>query len=423
MLSKPSKILLMPKFLLITISAVFLAACAAGDPGSAHKSATDTPGIPAVSMTPALATVPPTSSASSAKRPARPKSAASTAVASSRLGTSARAASVEGSAASPSDGGPTSTVYGFSAPELLGWPSAEQLQQLQAMKATGVTSVRVDASWYGGQPNGPSSYDWTSLDTVVGSIQKAGLSADLIIDGCPSWAAVSGAQGNEFAQPASPAAFATWAAAVAARYGGKGGKYFEIWNEPNTSTFWVPKPDPAAYTADLKAAYAAIKKVDPSAIVLTGGLAPAANTSTTYDPITFLTDMYADGAQGSFDGVGLHPYTYPSDPDDTNPGSAWSEMSQTSPSIRSIMAANGDSAEKIYITEFGAPTTGTTQNVSEADQGTELAQAISQVKQLSWIGSFYIYTWEDVPNEGFGLLNVDGTEKPAYSSVVSALAK
>ena len=34
-------------------------------------------------------------------------------------------------------------------------------------------------------------------------------------------------------------------------------------------------------------------------------------------------------------------------------------MYQTSPSIRSIMVANGDSAKKIWITEFGAPTSGT----------------------------------------------------------------
>jgi len=179
---------------------------------------------------------------------------------------------------------------------------------------------------------------------------------------------------------------------VAKRYDGKGAKYFEIWNEPNNPSFWAPRPDPAAYTADLKAAYAAIKNVDPSAIVLSGGLAPEPNSSTSYAPLTFLADMYADGAKGSFDGVGFHPYSYPIDPDTFNPGSAWSQMSQTSPSIRSIMAANGDSAKKIWITEFGAPTSGTTDNVSDAEQSEELVQAISQVEQLSWVGSFYMYT-------------------------------
>jgi polysaccharide biosynthesis protein PslG len=289
-----------------------------------------------------------------------------------------------------------------------------------------MTSVRMDANWSWGQPSGPDSFDWTPFDQTVASIHEAGLSADFIIDGCPPWAAVSAAAGNEFAQPASSAAFAKWAGAVAARYGSKGVKYFEIGNEPNISGFWEPKPDPAAYTADLIAAYAAIKAVDPSAIVLTGGLAPAANTSTTYDPRTFLTDMYADGAKGSFDGVGDHPYSYPAPPDEDETWSAWSQMSETSPSLRSIMGANGDSAKKIWITEYGAPTTGS-DSVSEAEQSTELAQAISQVKQLSWVGSFYIYTWTDLStlpagDNGFGLLAEDTSPKPAYSAVKAALA-
>jgi hypothetical protein len=289
------------------------------------------------------------------------------------------------------------------------------------MKSTGVTSVRVDADWGSGQPSGPDSYDWAPLDQVITSIRQVGLSADLIIDGCPPWAAVSGAQGNSYAQPASSAAFANWAAAVAKRYGGEGAKYFEIWNEPNNPDFWAPKPDPAAYTADLKAAYSAIKAVNPSAIVLSGGLAPELDSSTSYAPLTFLQDMYADGAQGSFDGVGFHPYSYPVDPDTDIPESAWSQMSLTSPSIRSIMAANGDSAKKIWITEFGAPTSGMSANVSDADQSDELTQAISQVKGLSWVGSFYIYTWEDTPNEGFGILTTDGAHKPAYNAVVTTL--
>jgi polysaccharide biosynthesis protein PslG len=316
------------------------------------------------------------------------------------------------------------TAYGFSAPELL-LNSSTQSSDLKAMKAVGATSVRVEANWYGMQPNGPSDNDWAPLDQVIAAIQAAGLTADLVIDGCPSWAAVSSAQGNSFAQPASPAQFATFAGSVAARYGSKGVSSFEIWNEPNISQFWAPKPDPAAYTADLVAAYAAIKAVDQSAVVLSGGLSPATDTSTSYDPRTFLSDMYADGAKGSFDGVGDHPYTYPLSPDDNNAGSAWSQMSQTSPSLRSIMTANGDSAKRIWITEYGAPTSGSS-SVGETAQSTDLVEAISQVKQLSWIGSFYIYTWTDLSSlaatdNGFGLLTEDNTQKPAYAAVAAAL--
>jgi hypothetical protein len=294
------------------------------------------------------------------------------------------------------------------------------------MKAIGITSVRVDASWYWVQPNGAGSYDWTPLDAVVAAIHSVGLSADLIIDGCPAWAAVSSAAGNEFAQPASASEFGTYAGAVAARYAKDGTNYFEIWNEPNLATFWLPKPDPSAYTADLKAAYTAIKDADPPATVLSGGLVPGVDDGTNYDPRTFLEDMYADGAEGSFDGLGYHPYSYPDSPDTDASWSGWSMMDETTPSIRSIMAENGDSAKKIWITEYGAQSTGSI-SVGEANQSADMVAAISLASKLNWVASFYMYTWSDSSSlagdaNGFGLLASDNTPKPAYEAVAAALA-
>jgi polysaccharide biosynthesis protein PslG len=371
---------------------------------------------PLVAAGPLLASAPASASAeASAKKTTSAKGSASTPAGSG----SSSAVTGGGGGPQVQSGSTGATVYGFSAPELLGWSTSEQVQQLEAMKAAGATTVRLDASWYNTQQGGQDSFNWTPLDDVMSSIQEAGLTADLIIDGTPPWAAVSSAKGSMFAQPASSAEFGDWAAAVAKRYGGKGAKYFEIWNEPNNPAFWLPAPNPAAYTADLKAAYAAIKAVDPSAVVLTGGLAPEANSSNSYDIVTFFADMYADGAQGSFDGVGDHPYTYPFTPASQTLGSAWSEMSQTSPSLRSLMAANGDSAKKIWITEYGAPTG--SGGVTEAQQSDELTQAIDFAKQTSWIGSFYIYSWEDGGSDTFGVLDDTGAQKPAYAAAAAAM--
>jgi hypothetical protein len=201
---------------------------------------------------------------------------------------------------------------------------------------------------------------------------------------------------------------------------------FEIWNEPNNAGFWSPKPDPAAYTADLKAAYAAIKHADRSAFVISGGLAPETNDGTNIAPVTFLQDMYAHGAKGSFDALGYHPYSYPALPAAVEPWSGWSQMNQTTPSIRSVMTSHGDAAKQIWITEVGAPSSGP-DGVGQKGEANDMTQAIASTESTSWIGGLYLYSWQDEgtgtgnDQDWFGLVTAAGAHKAAYTAVAAAL--
>jgi hypothetical protein len=293
------------------------------------------------------------------------------------------------------------------------------------MKAAGITSLRIEANWSWVQPSGPNAFDWSIVDQQVSEITGAGLTVDLVIDGCPPWAAAAGTAGDPSPAPKSSTQYAAFAADVAARYAPDGVRYFEIWNEENAADFWQPKPNPATYTADLVAAYKSIKRVDSSAFVISGGLAPEATDGTNYNAVDFLKAMYKDGAKGSFDALGYHAYSYPALPNTYESWSAWSQMSQTNPSIRSVMTANGDSAKKLWITEFGAPSSGP-DGIGTTAQATTLTQGIADSKSTSWIGSLYIYTWQDDPaadsaDVGFGLLDQSGLPKPAYTAVTTAL--
>ena len=316
--------------------------------------------------------------------------------------------------------------FGIADPDLLNETATLQTSRLAAMKAIGITSVRLDANWDWVQYGGPQMFDWTQLDQAVKSVCAAGMSVDLIIDGCPPWAALAGTSGDASPQPASSAQYATWAAEVAARYAPRGVGTFEIWNEPNNASFWQPKPNPAAYTAGLVAAYAAIKSVDPAAFVISGGLAPEVTDGTNISPIDFLEAMYANGAKGSFDALGYHPYSYPALPKTYEYWSGWSQMAQTNPSIRSVMTSNGDSTKQIWITEVGAPSAGP-DGVGQAAQAAALTQAIAEAKATAWIGALYIYSWQDdgtnqsTDQDWFGLMTAGGSPKPAYTAVAAAL--
>jgi hypothetical protein len=296
-----------------------------------------------------------------------------------------------------------------------------QASELAGMKAIGITSIRLDANWDWVQYGGQGAFDWGQLDQVVKSVRAAGMSVDLIIDGSPPWAAEGGTSGDP---PASAVQYATWAADVAARYAPLGVGTFEIWNEENIN--WGPGANAAAYTADLKAAYAAIKKVDPAAFVVSGGLAPATTGGGNIAPVTFLQEMYADGAKGSFDAVGDHPYSNPALPNTYEAWSGWSQMAQTSPSIRSVMTSNGDSAKKVWITEVGAPSGGP-DGVGQAWQATEMTQVIADAKATSWVGGVYLYSWQDEgtsqsnDEDWYGLVTAAGASKLAYTAVATAL--
>jgi polysaccharide biosynthesis protein PslG len=318
---------------------------------------------------------------------------------------------------------------GISDPQLVTESAKVQKAQLARMRSIGINSVRFDADWDWVEFAGPGKFYWSQLDREVHAVRAAGMSVDLVIDGCPTWAALPGARKDANPQPASAAAFATWAADVVRRYAKDGVKYFEIWNEPNDSKFWQPKVNPAFYTKMLADSYRAIKKVDPSAVVISGGLAPIPSSATSLSMLAFLQAIYADGAKHYMNAVALHPYSYPALPSEYEPWSAWSQMSQTSPSARSIMAQYKDAGIPIWVTEFGAVSNGPSGGAGPQGEAEELSQAIAIARSTRWIGAFYIYTWQDAGanknnrNDWFGLVTNTGRAKPAYYAVEKAIAK
>jgi hypothetical protein len=329
---------------------------------------------------------------------------------------------VGGSIGGQTSGAQSTTAYGMSVPSLLGEPLSQQQATLARMSSAGIKWVRVEANWGWIQRSGATSFDWSDLDVTVAAIKAAGLNTDLVIDYAPAWARIASAADNAYAQPASPTDYATFAGLVAARYAPQGITTYEIWNEPNLQAFWEPSPDPVFYTSMLTDAYAAIKAVAPGATVLSGGLAPAATDGININAIDYLTTMYASGAAGSFDGLGYHAYSYPALPNTYESWSGWSQMNQTSPSLRSVMTANGDSGKQIWITEIGAPSAGT-DGIGTTGQANEVSQSIADAKASTWIGGLFFYNYQDATTgtDYFGLIAANGTAKPAWTALATGL--
>ncbi|MBW4062047.1 hypothetical protein HJC99_05745 [Candidatus Saccharibacteria bacterium] len=98
--------------------------------------------------------------------------------------------------------------------------------------------------------------------------------------------------------------------------------------------------------------------------------------------------------------------------------------------IHNLMAKNGDGNKLIWITEFGAPTSGRGGTndvfVSEDTQAQILSQAAALYHKQSWSGPLFWYNWQDSNGDSsenhYGLVRVDGSHKPAYD-VLTALTR
>jgi hypothetical protein len=332
------------------------------------------------------------------------------------------------------------TGFGVAAGSSLPALSTDELnRRLRGMADLGVGWVRFDIEWNNVQRRGPRTFDFVDYDRVVRAVVGHGLRPLAILDYTPEWARSSECTDSPVCRPRSSTEFATFAGIVATRYAGAGLRTWEIWNEPNLTQFYRPKPDPVSYAGLLRAAYAAIKAADPGAMVISGGTSP---TQTAHDGSTirasdFLTAVYAAGGKNSFDAVAHHPYTFPYTPDSAYPGGAWDDMS----ALRSIMVANGDSGKTIWATEYGAPTGGPGNvvdrdarqvhpggsHVSESLQASIATTAVARMRRLPWAGPLFWYSYQDAGTDSasienfFGLLRADGSHKPAYAAYRSAI--
>ena len=284
-------------------------------------------------------------------------------------------------------------------------------QNLDALQSIGVTSVRLPVPWMHIETQS-GTYDWSQMDTIVSAAQARGMSIVGTITGNPSWDGTV-AIGQPDAQ-----AYASFAAAVASRYSSQISA-FEIWNEENSQGFFSGSNSAAAYTAVLKAAYTAIKAVDPSATVVVGGLAAVATISgLEQSPQKFLNAILANGAAGYFDAIAYHPYNLGTQLSE-GAGLAESPLNQLN-ALRAALNAYGLNDTQIWATEYGEPTTPGT--ASPDQQASYIANFIVTWQALSKtlnLGPAYLYTTRDTASgalsdeANYGLFYTDGTPKPA----------
>lgn len=305
------------------------------------------------------------------------------------------------------------STIGIADSGLYGQTQAQIDQTLDTLQSIGVQDIRVFVPWIFVEP-AQGTYNWSYMDMVMQAAADRNMGVMVEIASTPTWAGSSTSITG--AGTPDPATYASFAAEVAKRYGSTISAY-EIWNEPN----YVLSSDPidaTAYAALLKAAYPAIKAVDPTATVVAGALGSVISFgSITLDPVTFVKEMLAAGASGYFDALSFHPYQE-SLPFSSGAGVANSPLMQLN-AIYQLLQQYGDGNLKIWISEFGA----STNDVSEQTQADLIKNLIDTWQTLAYAGPVFIYTAQDgvAGADGFGIYNADWTPKLAVAVIEAAI--
>lgn len=295
---------------------------------------------------------------------------------------------------------------------------------LSYAQRTGARIIRFPLTWATVQPRDDDRWNWAVYDRLFAAARSRGLGVILTPTDAPCWAhpllGCSAATGAE-AQPPDRGFDGAWEEfirQVVGRYPDLIG--LEVWNEPNSSPFWAPVPDPERYTELLKGAYRASKSVRPDIPVLFGGLAPnTGSRSGQIDNLEFLRRAYDAGAAGYFNAIAIHPYPIPFNRPDYR-----QRTLRLVAAVRKLAWGRQHVRLPIWATEIGISTAGGG-SVTDSAQARRLNALYHLLARVPDIPVVVVHRLFDQPGsggseDGWGLLRSDLSAKPAYGKMRSA---
>ncbi len=341
---------------------------------------------------------------------------------------------------------PEEFAYGFNA--TLYYTDRERVARTAAN--TGFGWIRQQVLWRAHETT-DRVIVWEELDRIVEAVHGAGLKLLLCVVQAPDWATgIPGVTG--FPDAAHRDDYAAFLAAVSRRYGSKVAA-FEIWNEMNLASENAGQPVPPAedYLDLLIRSYDAIKAVNSSTLVVSGGAGPTewqGGRAVALSDVLFVRELFGDPRFWTHtDVVGVHVFGYanPPDtlwPDAPGPGSTWVDSREfyfrRVEDIRAEMVRAGHGDRRMWMTEFGWATANESPwhafgNQNSFDQQADYllrAFEIGRYAYQPWLGAMFVWnlnfavTWQAAGNPlheqaAYGILNPDWSPRPAYERLAA----
>lgn len=245
------------------------------------------------------------------------------------------------------------------------------------------------------------AWEWTAVDRLIQLAGEHHVEVLLPLGLTPTWASARPAESSAYGRPgfaAEPAKLDDWrryVESVASRYVGRVHLY-EIWNEPNLPGFY--SGDVATMLDLCRAAYAIIKRIDPSAQVVS----PAATGT---DGVRWLDRFLTAGGASCFDVVGFHFYVWPEAPEAIVPLIG---------RVQDVLRSHDLGDRPLWNTETGWHVARADGNnprgaLSERDAAATVARALV-LARAAGVARFYWYSWD---SEDMGLADRKGQASPS----------
>jgi polysaccharide biosynthesis protein PslG len=289
-------------------------------------------------------------------------------------------------------------VYGMNIAGVAPWTLDLALQ-------AGFPVVKVSMRWEQLQ-RVPGKFTWwtddeNDLNNILRDMRRTGVKVVLRVDGGPPWAGRNASKAN--AEDVYKLYYNL------AAYVQDLGVAYEVLNEPNLRSEWGAAPDPGGYTRYLKAAYAGVKTIYPSSLVLSGGFSPATGSGAdTLEDFDFIRGMYGAGAKGSLDALAIHNYGGGSPPEQ-DPFDCSELCFRRAERYKALLEELGDAGLPIWSTEFGWPIDGG-YNLGAFDW-----MKVSREQQADYLVRSHQYARANWPwMHGMLLFNLDHSTAPWY---------
>jgi hypothetical protein len=305
-------------------------------------------------------------------------------------------------------------------------PESEKIALMDAAQDLGVRWSREEVSWANLEPDAKGSYNWDAFDTSINELNRRGIKVIGTIQTSPAWASGAPRQAPDWYWyvPRNPQDFADFAYEAATHYKGKI-DVWEIWNEQDVeATFKCNGCNRASvYAQMLSSSYAAIKRANPQAIVLIGGLSIHDYNN---GGMAFLDQVVAaSGGKLNFDVLSIHPYMPDRHPESTDPNTVVQNFPYRLDMSYKWLQSRGAPNKEIWITENGYSTCAGCGNlgVSEEEQARRLVRLHVIGMAAPNVTHFAYFQIKDKfnspPNDLWGnmaIMRHDLSKKPAYTA-------